>query len=357
MLLRRTRALVVFTLAAVAVRLGVPTRAEEKAAFEPKTRVSLSGGFWELNGKPTYAGAGDVEGLLLNARMVNATFEDQNPATCPKDFDPERNTAAFLRKLPEYVDHGVLGVTLCLQGGMPGYEGALNSGYAPDGSLREGPLGRIARVIEACDRLGAVVILGCFYQRQDQVLKDEAAVRRAVVETASWVKRRGYANVVIEIANEHDHDGFDHKVIQDPVGCAALVRLAKETTPGLLVSASGLGDGRAEHEVISAADFVLLHFNSVPADQYLKLVSKASKASKAIVCNEDDKTGKAAVEALEASVRALASWGYMNKERNQYYPFRFEGAADDPLLYARLKELTRGTRKPPAGAGGSTSRE
>ena len=78
--------------------------------------------------------------------------------------------------------HGVNAFTLSLQGGMPGYEGALNSAFEPDGSLRESYLARVARVIEACDRAGLVVILGCFYQRQDQVLADEAAVRAAVVQ-------------------------------------------------------------------------------------------------------------------------------------------------------------------------------
>ncbi len=35
-----------------------------------------------------------------------------------------------------------------------------------------------------------------------------------------------------------------------------------------------------------------------------------------------------------------ASWGLMANEVNQTYPFRFEGARDDPVVYAKLKELT-----------------
>ena len=38
---------------------------------------------------------------------------------------------------------------------MPGYEGALNSAFEPDGSLRDSYLRRVRRVIEACDRHGA----------------------------------------------------------------------------------------------------------------------------------------------------------------------------------------------------------
>jgi hypothetical protein len=46
---------------------------------------------------------------------------------------------------------------------MPGYEGAVNSAFNPDGSLRPHYLQRVRRVIEACDRQGIVVILGCYY--------------------------------------------------------------------------------------------------------------------------------------------------------------------------------------------------
>ena len=60
----------------------------------------------------------------------------------------------------------------------------MNSALDADGNLRDAYLRRVRGVIEACDRRGAVVILGCFYQRQDQVLRDESAVRRAAVNVA-----------------------------------------------------------------------------------------------------------------------------------------------------------------------------
>src|SRR5262249_46623952 len=110
-----------------------------------------------------------------------------------------------------------------------------------------------------------------------------------------------------------------------------------------LVSASGIGDGGLALEVEAVADFILLHFNSVSVDAIPKCIEasrKASKAMKAIVCNEDDKTGQEAARALEAAVKSRCSWGYMNKEQNQFYPFKFEGAADDALVYAKLKELS-----------------
>ena len=80
----------------------------------------------------TYAGT-KGEGMLLNVRMVNATFEDRNRP----EFDADANTQEFLAALPDYVGHGVRAFTLNLQGGTPGYEGAVNSAFNPDGSLRD----------------------------------------------------------------------------------------------------------------------------------------------------------------------------------------------------------------------------
>ena len=325
------------TLAAACLVLAVSVRAD--TSFKPQTRVTIKDGFWHLNGKPTHPGS-DAEGLLMNVRMVNATFEDRNPDTRPKNFDPDKNTAAFLKALPDYVAHGVSAFTLSLQGGSPNYEGALNSAFEADGSLRDDYLQRVARVIEACDRQGVAVILGCFYQRQDQVLKDEAAVRRAVVNAARWVKERGYTNVILEIANEHEHEGFDHQVIRVPESMAKLIELARKTAPDVLVAASGMGNGRIKHPVGNASDFILIHFNSIPVGAIMGRIAPASKYAKAIVCNEDDKVGEAGASALQAAIDTLCSWGYMNKEKNQYYPFEFHGAKDDPIVYGKFKQLT-----------------
>jgi hypothetical protein len=225
------------------------------------TRVTVINGRWHLNGVVTYPGSA-AEGLLMNVRMVNAIFEDraQHP-----DFDPEANTDRFIAHIPDYAAHGVNAFTICLQGGMPGYEGAVNSAFASDGSLRDEYSQRAERVIRACDRQGVMVILGLYYQRQSAILRDEAAVRAGVANAARWVRERGFQNVLLEIANEYPHRGFAHVLIRDPQGQASLIKLAQATAPGLLVSASGYGDGVIHPEVAAAADFLLPHWNRVEA--------------------------------------------------------------------------------------------
>jgi hypothetical protein len=272
----------------------------------------------------------------MNVRMVNAVFED---ATQP-GFDADANTGQFVKRIPDYVGHGVLAFTLCLQGGMPGYEGAVNSAFAPDGSLRDGYLRRVRRVIEACDRHGAVVILGLYYQRQDQVLKDEAAVRAGVANAAEWVRACGFTNVVLEVANEFAHGGYDHPVLRTAAGEAELIRLAKAAAPGLLVSTGGMGRGPLPPAVAEAADFLLIHMNNTRAEDLPARVAAMRRFGKPVVCNEDEKTGAEGAMAAEACVAAGVSWGLMLRDRNQRFPFAFDGPADDPVAYDKIRQLT-----------------
>jgi len=316
------------------------------------TRISIVDGRWRLNGQVTYPGT-QAEGLLMNVRMVNAVFEDRKRT----EFDTGQNTNEFITKIPEYVAHGIRAFTINLQGGFPGYEGAVNSAFNPDGSLRNGYLQRVKRVIETCDRNGAAVILGCYYQRQDQVLTDEEAVKTGVINTVRWLTESGFTNVVLEIANEFDHSGFDHPILKNPEGQVELIRLARSIRPELLVSTSGLGSGRLPDSVAKASDFLLIHFNGTSLDDIPNRIQALKKYVKPIVCNEDQKYGEQAAKAAQLSVRHSASWGFMHEKTNQHFPFHFTGTQDDPTVYGMLKTLTTPKRgeayfPPPESEGG-----
>ena len=320
-----------------------------KSSASAATRVSIDGERWQINRQPTYPGAA-AEGLLLNVRMVNAVFEDENR----QDFDPDANTEEFVARIPDYVSHGVRAFTICLQGGAPGYEGAANSAFDRDGSLRESYLARVRKVIEACDRAGAVVILGCYYQRQDQRLADEQAVRAGVVRVANWIRESGFTNVVLEVANELGHGGFDHAILKSPERHAELIRAAKAAHPRLLVSTSGLGDGAAAERLAEGCDFLLIHFNNTPLDVIPRRIAALKKYKKPIVCNEDQKTGAEGARAARLCVEHGASWGLMAEAVNQRFPFEFRGALDDPAVYAELSQLSRQLAKQPATPAAET---
>lgn len=331
-------------LSLITALLGLATsqavRAEGPTTFEPQTRVSLSGHRWFINDQLTYLGA-PAEGLLMNVRMVNAVFEDTNPSTSPQGFDANANTDELLAYLDEYASHGVLALTISLQGGFPGYEGAINTAFDPQGNLRSDYRDRVARVIQACDERGMVVILSCFYQRQDEQLEDAKSLERAVEQTASWLKNEGYQNVVLEIANEFGHGGFDHQDLRSLEGQRRLIAVAKAAHAELLVGTSGLGGGDFPGELAEVCDFLLVHFNHTPLESFAEKVERLKQFGKPVVCNEDTKVGEAGAAAAKACVELGISWGLMLEKINQHAPFDFRGASDDPTVYAMLAHLTR----------------
>jgi hypothetical protein len=116
-----------------------------------RTQVSIRGEDFYINGQLTYAGrtwnGHRIEGLLLNARLVQGIFDDLTPETTNRwiypdtgKWDAERNTREFITAMPEWREHGLLAFTLNLQGGSPyGYshdQPWRNSAFNPDGSLR-----------------------------------------------------------------------------------------------------------------------------------------------------------------------------------------------------------------------------
>jgi hypothetical protein len=191
------------------------------------TVVSIKGDAFLINGKPTYAGRSwngkKIEGLLLNSRMVQGTFDDLNPDTVnrwvypdTKKWDPDRNTREFLAALPEWRRHGLIAITLNLQGGSPeGYSQTQawhNSSYTETGGLRPEYLARFEQILDRADELGMVVILGLFYFGQDERLKDEASVSAAVDNALGWLQKIGRRNVIIEVNNECNVR-YDHAIL------------------------------------------------------------------------------------------------------------------------------------------------
>ena len=101
-----------------------------EATMAGHTKVAIDGDAWLINGTPTYEGreyrGWKIEGLLLNSRMVNAVFDDDNEHTrvlwaYPDTgrWDADRNTDEFVAMLPAYRAHGLMAVTVNLQGGAP----------------------------------------------------------------------------------------------------------------------------------------------------------------------------------------------------------------------------------------------
>ncbi len=298
-----------------------------------KTSIAIHGEDFWINGAPTYAGrtwmGHRIEGLLLNSRMVQATFDDLNPDTRARwaypdtgRWDPERNVQEFLDMLPVYRQHGLLAVTVNCQGGSPeGYSRAQpweNSAFSPDGALRTAYADRLQRVIEAADACGMVVIVGYFYQGQDERLRDEAAVVRAVDEASDFLLSGGWTNVMVEVNNECNAR-YEHAILQ-PQRVHELIVRVKARASRLLVSTSYGGRQRVPDEnVAAAADYILIHGNGTTSDpdEIAEQIERTRRvpgyAGQPIVYNEDDHFDfDRPWNDFTAALSRHVSWGYFD---------------------------------------------
>ncbi len=302
--------------------------------MKKKTKLSIQGKQFFINSQITYKGVtwkgNRVEGLLLNTRMVQGTFDDLNPDTrhqwAYKDtgkWDADRNTQEFIEAMPSWKEHGVLAFTVNLQGGSPyGYSKSqpwINSAIEPDGSLREDYLARLKRILDRADELGMVVILGIFYFGQEKVLTGEDAIKEAVENTTQWVLDEGYENVIIEINNECNV--HYKQALLMPEGIHELILLAKaQNKEGrrLLVGTSYGGGTVPKPNVVKASDFLLIHGNGVSDPNRIREMVRQSRQVEGyrampILFNEDDHFDFDKEENnFVAAVSEYASWGYFD---------------------------------------------
>jgi hypothetical protein len=305
-----------------------------------KTVVAIRGDAFLINGEPTYKGrtwkGKKIEGLLINSRMVQGIFDDLNPETAgkwaypdTKKWDPDRNTREFVAAMPEWRKHGLLAFTIDLQGGSPqGYSKDQpwhNSAFTADGSLRPDYKNRLESILDKADDLGMVAIVGLYYFGQDQLLKDEAAVKRGVETALDWLADKGYRNVLIEINNECNVR-YDHAILK-PNRVHELIEQAKKHRGQFLVGTSYGGGKVPEANVVKASDFLLMHGNGVKDPKRIgEMVRQARKVPgyrpMPILFNEDDHFDfDQPMNNFIAAVGEYASWGY--------FDFRMKGEGFD----------------------------
>ncbi len=344
-----------------------------------QTTVAIQGDQFFINGQPTYRGRSfrgmKIEGLLMNSRMVQGIFDDENPQTVARwnypdgPWDAERNTREFIEAMPTWYDHGLLAFTLCMQGGSPeGYSKGqpwINTAFDAQGDLKAPYIARLKRILDRADELGMVVILSLFYFGQDERLQDEAAVKNAVVRTVDWLAEQGYTHVLMEIANEVNVKEYEHEIICPP-RVHELIELAKERSRGkintpagrLLVGTSLAGGGIPPGNIIRSSDLILLHGNGRPSTERIcsmvdEVRSKPEYRGQPVVFNEDDHFDFDQPENnMIAAVSKYASWGYFDYRMKGETAYE-EGYQSMPVdwgmnstrkrgFFQLLKEMTQG---------------
>jgi hypothetical protein len=329
----------VITLVLLCLPANVRSQQVNKKSSPSQRRTELAiraDAFW-INGRPTYPGrtwqGRKVEGLLFNARLAQGLFDDLNPSTRSRwaypdtgRWDPERNTREFVAAMPAWRRHGLLAFTLNLQGGSPeGYSKEQpwhNSAFTESGELRPEYLRRLEQILDKADELGMAVILGAFYFGQDQRLRDESAVVRAMDNTLNWVQEHGYRNVLIEVNNECNVR-YHHAILQPNRVHELIQRVQRNTRDGrrLLVSTSYGGGTVPGENVVRVADFLLLHGNGVNDPDRIAAMVRSTRQVPGyrpmpILFNEDDHYDfDKPKNNLLAALGEYASWGYFDYRR------------------------------------------
>lgn len=349
------------------------------------TTLEIDGQKCLINGRYTYEGRSHrqstVEGLLFNVRAIQATFDDDNypdttiyqtdvGARCfcypdTKVWDAERNTDEFIAALPSWRQHGILAVTVGLQGGRPAldawrmspwfnsYQPYHNSAFAADGALKENYMARMARALQALDDLGMVAIVSLFYFGQDYLLRDEAAVRNAVDKATQWLLQTGHRNLILEVANEVDPRHYTHGILK-PERIHELVDQVRHTTLDgrrLLVSASYTPGCMPGEAVTALSDVVIPHGNGCDGEGHRRIVAAIRgleayrRRPQPIIFNE----AGVDVSCLDAAFESYASWGYYDHGKNNYR----DGFQSPPVnwsintptkraFFERVLEITQG---------------
>jgi hypothetical protein len=288
--------------------------------------VREGSGMWQK----TYTGKAfrpEAAGRLMNLRIAQGLFDDEWLTEFP--FDPEENTNRLIRALDDYKSHGVMAISVSLQAGNAGYniefqgikrammvrpgpgKGTLTSAFLPDGSLKEAWMNRLLRLVKELDRRGMVLDLMYFYSGQGEVLQNPEAIRRAARNATDWLIDHDCRNVIVEIANEYNVNGFDRdRYIPLDMGT-------------LIIH----GNGRSPEQ----------KRRGVPP-----LVADAA-APGPIYMNEDNSGRETTPETLEkelascdAVFSAGGSWGYMPWRQTQMFPFRFYQPAKSASVTAGM---------------------
>lgn len=151
-----------------------------------------------------------IEGdeILLNDRPVKILG-----LRCSNALISDATADQLIDQLDTFKGYGVNTLSVFLMGSRFGDV----KGYRVDASLDPTYAARMGRIIEAADRRGMIVLVGCLYwstSRAKEELVDvwtQADANRAVANTIQWLVENDYRNVFVDVDNEgmaHDATGW-----------------------------------------------------------------------------------------------------------------------------------------------------
>ena len=296
---------------------------------------------WCVNGERVNKGS-QVDGLLMNSRMIQGVFDDYNSSTVGKwaypdsgVWDPDRNTEEFIGNLSSMVGCGLNAVTVGMQGGgpvggkFPHDQPWVSTAWLADGTMDPAWKRRAVKVALATDEAGLVLVFQGFYQGQSRRLgHEDSVVERALTEMIAIVRENNLTNVLLEVANEDNLD-FNQPLLH-PENMSRAIDFVHKHAPGLLVSTSFTARYTPPASVIASTDFSLYHCNALdPAETTAKVKTIMSQPGfearpRPVVFNECSTN----LAVMHAALEAGAGWGFYD-QGNSTYRFGYQSPPVD----------------------------
>jgi hypothetical protein len=136
--------------------------------------------------------------IVLNERPVKILG-----LRCSNALVSEGKTDELIANLDGFKSYGVNTISVFLMGSRFGDI----KGYRLDASLDPTYTTRMRRIIEAADRRGMIVLVGCLYWGTSTANSDlggwqQTDANKAIANTIRWLKDRNYRNVFVDVDNE-----------------------------------------------------------------------------------------------------------------------------------------------------------
>lgn len=146
---------------------------------------------------------------------------------CGNALNDQGITERHVRNLDNFAAHGINLVGVYMQGSNGGWPNvdAGENGYEKDGTLEPGHAARLEWLVREADARGMVVMVGLFSPRKDQELAGEAAVRKAIEQTAQFLVDRELRNVFVDLVHEYSHERIELPIFREPDGAAKKAKL------------------------------------------------------------------------------------------------------------------------------------
>jgi len=151
----------------------------------------------------------DLEGnrILINQRPIKIIG-----LRCSNALISDAKTDMLIDNLDAFKPYGVNTVSVYFMGSRFGDV----KGYNPDATLNPTYTARMARILEAADARGMIVLVGCLYWSTSRAKEGlggwtQADANHAIASTVRWLQSGDYRNVLVDPDNEgmaHDATGW-----------------------------------------------------------------------------------------------------------------------------------------------------